>query len=130
MAVGDDRVQVLKQESTALGGDDADVGIYAQPEPIDPQEDALESAGIYFQDSSNRDETTYIGRNGNDMCFKDSNNSELTLSQLSSGALPPATALGQVLISTNGSTFTVQQPAIDDTGFWFTNDDGVLVVIG
>jgi hypothetical protein len=80
-----DRVQVLKQESAALGGDAADEVVY--PDPIEPQEDAIEAAGVYFQDASNRDETTLIDRSGNDMRFKDGNNtSYVTLSDLLAGA--------------------------------------------
>ena len=67
-----DRVQVQKQESAALGGDPFDEE--AWPEPIEPQEDAIEAAGIYFQDPSHRDETTLITRDGDDMAFKDVNN--------------------------------------------------------
>lgn len=79
-----DRVQVLKQESAALGGDAADEVPY--PDPIAPQEDALEAAGLYLQDASNRDETTLISRNGDDMTFKDVNNPTVkTLTELLSG---------------------------------------------
>jgi hypothetical protein len=67
-----DRVQVLKQETAALGGDAADETPW--PEPIAPQEDAIEVAGVYLQDASNRDETILLSRSGNDMLFKDGNN--------------------------------------------------------
>lgn len=67
-----DRVQLIKQESAALGGDAADEAPWNQP--IEPQEDAIETAGVYFQDPSNRDETTLINRSGLDMLFKDGNN--------------------------------------------------------
>lgn len=79
-----DRVQVLKRESAALGGDAAD----EQPwdAPIEPNEDAIESAGVYLQDASNRDETTLVARSGNDMTFKDGNNTTpVTLSDLLDG---------------------------------------------
>lgn len=56
MAIGVDKVQVIKQESTALGGDDGDKGPYDSPEPIDAQEDAIESAGGYVNDEVDRDE--------------------------------------------------------------------------
>jgi len=79
-----DRVQALKRETAALGGDAAD----EQPwdAPIEPQEDALESAGLYIQDLSNRDETTLISRSGDDMLFRDvSNPTPATLSDLIAG---------------------------------------------
>jgi hypothetical protein len=92
-----DRVQVLKQESSGGGGDDADFAVL--PSPIEAQEDAIESAGHYFQDASNRDESTLIHREGDDMRFKDSNNpSGHTLSALASSGL----GLDYATITTEG----------------------------
>jgi hypothetical protein len=89
MAIGPDRIQVLKQESSPLGGDAADTVDY--PSPIDPQEDALEAAGVYLQDASNRDETTYVARNGTNMVFRDvTTGTEYTLTQLVGGSADPA----------------------------------------
>lgn len=86
MAIGPDRVQVVKQESTAEGGDDADAGVYGSPVPLDPQEDALESAGHYYQDAANRDELVYIERDGDDLRFRDkSNPTPKTLTDLLAG---------------------------------------------
>ena len=80
-----DRVQVVKQESAALGGDAADEAPYDSP--IDPQEDAVEVAGVFLQDPSNRDEDVLVTRDGDDMTFKDvSNPAEVTLSDLIAGA--------------------------------------------
>jgi hypothetical protein len=79
-----DRVQVLKRESAALGGDGADEAPWDAP--IEPQEDAVEAAGVYLQDATNRDETTLVARSGNDMTFKDvSNPTPSTLSDLIAG---------------------------------------------
>lgn len=84
MAVGPDRVQVLKRESAALGGNGADDVDY--PTPLSAQQDALESAGVYLQDASNRDETTYVAREGADMVFTDQNNPvPVTLTTMLSG---------------------------------------------
>ena len=47
-----DRAQLIKHKSEAVGGNC----------PVNPQEDMLEIAGLYLQDGSNRDETTYIIR--------------------------------------------------------------------
>lgn len=81
MAIGPDRVQVLKQESAALGGDGAEDVPYTTA--IAPQEDAIEAAGVYLQDAGARDENVYIERNGNDMRFRDLNNTTpVTLTQL------------------------------------------------
>ena len=80
-----DRVQVIKQEWSDLGGDVNDEDEFGGS-PIEPQEDAVEAAGVYLQDASNRDETTLIARSGNDMTFKDSNNTTVTLTQLLEGS--------------------------------------------
>jgi hypothetical protein len=72
MAVGPDRVQVIKRESAALGGDGADDADYTAP--LDPQEDAIETAGVYLQDGSNRDEGVYVERDGQNMRFRDQKN--------------------------------------------------------
>ena len=86
-----DIVQVLKQESTALGGDDADIGVHGAPKPINPLEDQLESAGLVVCDANNRDATTKVERNENDMTFKDVNNpTPVTLTELQS---PPASGI-------------------------------------
>lgn len=80
-----DRVQVLKVETAALGGDAADEQPW--PEPIAPQEDALEAAGYYLQDASNRDENVGLKRSGDDAQFFDVNNpTPVTLTELLSGA--------------------------------------------
>lgn len=87
MAIGPDRVQLLKDESTSGGGDPADVGPYGNPTPIEPQEDAIESAGVYLQDAANRDEEVYIYRDGDNMVLRDVNNpAGRTLSSLGGGA--------------------------------------------
>lgn len=69
MAIGPDRVQILKQESSTGGGNAADKVRY--PDPINEQQDVLSSCGIYFQDASNLDENVYIEREGPDMRFRD-----------------------------------------------------------
>lgn len=84
MALGVDRIQVLKQESSALGGDSLDSVDF--PTPIQPQEDVLESAGLFLQDATNRDENVYIARAGNDLVFRDvTNATEKTLATLLAG---------------------------------------------
>lgn len=81
MAIGPDRIQILKQESAALGGSGADDVPY--PAPINPQQDVIETAGVYLQDAGARDENVWIERNGNDMRFRDLNNTTpVTLTQL------------------------------------------------
>lgn len=80
-----DRVQVLKREQAELGGDEFDE--VAWPEPISPQEDAVEAAGVYLQDASNRDENVLISRDGDDMTFQDvSNPTPVTLTTLAAGS--------------------------------------------
>ena len=129
MALPPDRVQVIKQESAALGGNPADELPFDAP--IEPQEDAIEAAGVYLQNAGNRDETTVIWRDtDDDMNFKDGNNpSGATLTQLLSGALPPATEVGQVIISMDGANFTIEQP-VTACGYWITDELGRLIVKG
>ena len=84
MAIGPDRIQVLKQESAGLGGDGADDVPYTTP--IEPQEDAIEAAGIYLQDATNRDEAVFLEQAGANLRFVDvSNPSGFSLSQLATG---------------------------------------------
>ena len=83
MAIGPDRVQPAVYEDTAGGGDPLDAGVYGNADPIDPQEDAIESCGHYFQDALNRDELVHIARDGNDLVFTDVNaGSNITLAEL------------------------------------------------
>lgn len=69
-----ERVQVIKQESTALGGDDADSGPAFQY-PIDPFEDVIEAAGFELQEPDDvtrtRDNDVIISRATGEMTFKD-----------------------------------------------------------
>jgi len=46
-----------------------------------------------------------------------------------SGGGVPATSIGQVLFSTNGSTFTAEQPLTASAG-WLVNGNGILLVTG
>ena len=93
-----DRVQVVKQESAALGGNAADEQPW--PEPIKPQEDAIETAGVFLQDGSNRDESCLVSRVGPDMTFKDGNN-------------PTAVTLANLLESAGGGITEGQHKLLD-----------------
>jgi len=108
-----DRVQVLKRESTAGGGDAAD----EQPwdAPIEPQEDAVEAAGLYLQDVSNRDETTLINRAGLDMLFKDGNN-------------PAGKTLTELAASSGGGITESQHAGLDDLVHWLAETNYQEVV--
>lgn len=44
--------------------------------------------------------------------------------------LPPATALGQMLISVDGLTLTVQDIAVSDLGEIAVDDNGIIGVVG
>ena len=101
MPLPPDRVQVLKQESASQGGSAADDQYFDQP--IEPQEDALESAGLYLQDGSNRDETTLLWREGDDAMFKDVNNPQgYTLTELAEQGQGAGVGVGFLLILTTG----------------------------
>ena len=74
-----DRVQPLKIEDTATGGDDVD----QFPTAVDPQHDHLECVGLVLDDLDNRDENVRIYREGDDLRFMDvTNPSPVTLTDL------------------------------------------------
>ena len=77
-----DRVQLLKQESAALGGSEGDADPFGGPEPLDPQADMPEVRGLYLQDESHRDERVRIFRAGNDLVFCDPRAGRVTLAEL------------------------------------------------
>jgi hypothetical protein len=84
MAIGPDRVQVIKVESAALGGNAADDTEFSTP--IEAQEDAIECAGLYLQDATARDETVHIHRDSGKLKFVDTENpAGFSLTQLTSG---------------------------------------------
>jgi len=86
MGIGQDRVQLIKRESASQGGQDNQDGPFGDPVPINPNEDAIEAAGIYLQDETYRDENVAVFRNGDDMSFKDvSNPTPKTLTELIAG---------------------------------------------
>jgi hypothetical protein len=95
-----DRVQPLKLEDPATGGDEID----AFPTSIDRNEDYIDSRGLAIQDPTSNDETTVVGRLGNDMIFKDRNNPlYVTLTQLlEQGSGGVADDVKRLLINTTG----------------------------
>lgn len=76
MATPQDKVQLQKQESAAGGGDAADSDDFLMA-PLDPNEDAPELQGVFFQPpapSTSQDENVYITRDGSDnLVFRDPN---------------------------------------------------------
>ena len=130
-----DRVQLQKYETAASGGDPADeAAAEGFNTPLDADEDAPDVAGIYFQESPGvRDTVVTIYRESNEMYFEDTSNagaSRKSLTNLSSGALPPATAIGQIVISVDGSNLTVQDVAVSDLGEIAVDDEGIIGVVG
>jgi len=66
MSIGVDIVQVWKSTN-----EEDEQNPFGGPTPINPQQDAIESAGQYFQDENNRDKTVYEFRDGKHLKFKD-----------------------------------------------------------
>lgn len=97
-----DRVQILKQESTALGGDDADAVEWGST-PLDPGEDAPEVRGVFFQPANPtaRDELVYATRDGaGNLIFRDVvTGAEVTLSDLAAGGGGALSLNNHVLVS-------------------------------
>jgi hypothetical protein len=122
-----DRVYPLKFETPGYG-----TQLDTTPTELDPNEDHIDVRGVFIQNNTSDDESVLWTRDSSDrMTFKDSENTTpLTLTQLASGALPPATAVGQVLASLDGSTFDLVSPLVSDLGGMLTNGDGHMVVQG
>lgn len=78
-----DRVQAIKWESPSRGGTQTD----ESPTEINPNQDALDSKGLYIQDDTSADDTVLVGRdNSGNMTFKDGVVSGVkTLFELSAG---------------------------------------------
>ena len=80
----ENRVQPLKLEDPDTGGGSMDMF----PTALNKNEDYIDCHGIVFQDTISNDETTIIGREGNDMIFIDGNNQiKSTLTDLLSGTV-------------------------------------------
>lgn len=82
MSLGPDRVQVVKRESSAGGGDGAEDFDFTTT--LDPLEDVIECAGVVLQAPSEpRDETVFIERDAGLLRFRDQENTTpRTLSEL------------------------------------------------
>ncbi len=82
-----DLVQVLKQESTAKGGDSADADDFLGYEQIDENDDGLSAAGYYAQETQGtpaRDKDVLIWREGG--VWKGKDNTYGTVDLLASAA--------------------------------------------
>jgi hypothetical protein len=111
MAIGTDRVQVAKFETVSGGGDGDDESLLGTPDPIEPQEDVIESAGGYVQDATARDETVgWYRSNG-------------ILYQFDSDHPYPGIAIGS-------GGFNVDTILVNEDGDVLTNEDGNVLVSG
>jgi hypothetical protein len=78
-----DKVQPLKIEDTATGGD----GVDQFPTGLDPQADHVECAGLVLDDATHRDENVRVFRAGDNLSFQDTvNTTPVTLTDLMSGS--------------------------------------------
>lgn len=69
-----DRVQLIKQEDPNRGGAEDDFDAFLNG-PLNPDEDAPEVGGIFFQVSGVRDESVTIYRESGEMWFEDTTHS-------------------------------------------------------
>ncbi len=69
-------------------------------------------------------EDGFMQRNGSDLLIHVSGAPKSVFD-----VIPPATQVGQVLYSTDGSSFSVQLPLASCEG-WLVNDEGILLVVG
>jgi hypothetical protein len=139
MAVPVDRVQAIKRESSAGGGDPADdVDYFA---PLDASEDALESQGLFVQPPGGpKDEACYITRdNAGNMLFIDPVvGVEKTLTELlAGGGGPPVTSvtsddflLDNIPVAESGTNDVVYVPAYSSgllqSETWKRDDNTVI----
>lgn len=127
MAAPTDRVQVLKQESAAGGGDEADRDPFNVWETINETEDGISAAGVFVQEvGGTPDEAAAIYRESGDMTFKDENNAPVTLTELRVGLTP--TEVGQIIIAATPSSFVAGVPVVTSDGFIVVTADGKIVV--
>ena len=130
MAFGTDRVQLLKWESAAEGGSPADEHEY--PSGIEPQEDAIECAGVYFNDLTARDQQVGVARDAGNLIFKDvANPTPVTLTDLlaGGGSVVPPTEYGQIFASPDGSSYNWYRPLTTNEGI-LIDLNGVVVLAG
>jgi hypothetical protein len=115
MGIGTDRVRVLKIEDASFGGNENDNGPYGvDPIPINPQQDAVECAGIFVKDETSDSNDVAVFRNGDDLRFCDkrsgNNYPGYTLTQLLAGGFNLDIILtnqqGEILIGANGNILT------------------------
>lgn len=87
MAAPDHKVQLLKKESLAGGGDAADEE-EGFPTQLDPNEDAPEVRGIFLQGPSGSDKLVYVTRDASgNAIFRDAvGGTEYTLEELAAGS--------------------------------------------
>lgn len=106
MAAPTDRVYVLKRETSARGGTDADEAEF--PTIIDPTEDGLVAQGLFLQPPGGaEDENVYLTRDGSgNLILRDANHGgvEYTLAQLLK-----ETASGNSDVQSNTTAITYQE---------------------
>ena len=101
-----DRVQVIKQESAALGGNAADELPFDAP--LDPEEDGLEARRYYVQFPGSRVETAYVDRDASgNILLVDAISGSQTLAALLGGGFDVNTIItdlsGEVVIDNAGN---------------------------
>ena len=117
---GLDLVQVLKRETSALGGDAADEAPYDSP--IEPLEDMLEAGGVSFVETGDTRPTRKraIWPDGDDLRFRDPNNpgSGKTLTQLAAAATAGAKLIDVSFASNDGTLgLTVSATSYEIKGY-------------
>lgn len=91
-----DKISPLKQESPSEG---SQLDLF--PVDADPNEDSINTRGVFVQDDVSDDETTFVSREGADMQFSDQKVGLVTLEDLVGGVVV-ATSLNRLVITTYG----------------------------
>lgn len=116
MAAPEDRVQLLKNESSSSGGTEE----HFVPAQLNPNEDAADLRGLFLQWITGSDENVYITRDGSgNIIFRDqTDGTEYTLNRLFGSKVTSADAIPRYLgaaIETVGISKTVLNPGGDET---------------
>ena len=125
MAAPEDRVQILKNESSATGGTEEDI----RATQLDPNEDAPEVRGIFLQKTSGRDELVYITRDASDnLILRDeADQVEYKLDDLFKSKITAADTTPRWLsdaIAVDGLSKAVVNPGADETVKLTVNGSG------
>lgn len=102
MAKPTDRVRAFKREDPAHGGSPSDARPW--PKVLDPQQDALDAAGVYLQEAGTDDEKVGLYRDGGSLILFDDEAGEVDLISLAGGGGPPLSDIAPPAVTASSGT--------------------------